>query len=347
MKIIHVFNDGEKFHTDFIEFVNKNFDKNIHFFYLVGREKEQPLAHIENVKYIDFLEVKEQSFYLELKEADKIILHAMFLINMVWLLYNNPSLLNKSYWVLWGGDLYSYRIPKTTIKGIAYEEARKKVIRNIGNILVSPSEYELVKEWYGTNANQYFVNMYLSNVYVEHKLENINETGDTFTILLGNSAIETNYHLEILERLSLYKDENIEIVCPLSYGNPEYAKKVVEVGRRIFGDKFRPLMAFMTLDEYRLILSQVDIAVFNHNRQQAFGNITTLLGMGKKVYINKSVTTWEVLKDLGIKVFDTEDELDGIFDKMREEDIKNNIEIIKKEFGIEKFKEGLEFIFNL
>jgi len=34
----------------------------------------------------------------------------------------------------------------------------------------------------------------------------------------------------------------------------------------------------MPLDEYLNLLAKIDIAIFNHKRKQAMGNITTLLG---------------------------------------------------------------------
>ena len=41
----------------------------------------------------------------------------------------------------------------------------------------------------------------------------------------------------------------------------------------------------LPLSDYLKILGKIDIAIFNHERQQAVGNITSLLGLGKKVYI--------------------------------------------------------------
>jgi len=46
----------------------------------------------------------------------------------------------------------------------------------------------------------------------------------------------------------------------------------------IFREKFKPLVDFIPFDEYLNLLAKVDIAIFNHKRQQTMGNITTLLG---------------------------------------------------------------------
>ena len=45
-----------------------------------------------------------------------------------------------------------------------------------------------------------------------------------------------------------------------------------------FWRKFKPLVDFMPFDEYLNLLAKVDIAIFNHKRQQAMGNTTILLG---------------------------------------------------------------------
>ena len=46
----------------------------------------------------------------------------------------------------------------------------------------------------------------------------------------------------------------------------------------------------MPFNQYLEFLGKIDIAIFNHRRQQGFGNAITLLGLGKKVYLN-SVST--------------------------------------------------------
>ena len=40
-------------------------------------------------------------------------------------------------------------------------------------------------------------------------------------ILIGNSATETNNHIEVLDLLSKFKNEDIKIYVPLSYGDME------------------------------------------------------------------------------------------------------------------------------
>ena len=51
-----------------------------------------------------------------------------------------------------------------------------------------------------------------------------NSTRDKKSIIIGNSATETNCHMEIFEMLKGKDWTNVEIYCPLSYGDIEYAR---------------------------------------------------------------------------------------------------------------------------
>ena len=62
----------------------------------------------------------------------------------------------------------------------------------------------------------------------------------------------------------------------------------------------------MPFERYIELLSDIDIAVFNHNRQQGLGNTTTLLGLGKKVYLRSDTTTWKTLIGMGLVLGDSQ-----------------------------------------
>ncbi|MES1952429.1 4-alpha-L-fucosyltransferase [Salinisphaera sp. S4-8] len=103
-----------------------------------------------------------------------------------------------------------------------------------------------------------------------------------------------------------YRDENINILTPLSYGNRLYAENVINVGKRIFGEKFVAITDFMSGNDYSDFLGSIDIAIFNHDRQQAMGNTITLLGMGKTVFMRRDITPWQLFSSLGITLGDVE-----------------------------------------
>ncbi len=152
-----------------------------------------------------------------------------------------------------------------------------------------------------------------------------------------------NNHIEVLEKLKIYKNEDIKIFVPLSYGDNNYAKEVILKGKNIFGDKFISITELMPLEKYLEFLSQIDIAIFNSNIQIAMGNIITLLGLGKKVYMRNDITPWELFRDIDIKVFD----VDNIqIDVIDEETKKENQQKMKEYFSKETYLKQLQNLFE-
>lgn len=265
-------------------------------------------------------------------QSEKIIIHSLASPFLLLYLCLFPSLIKKSYWVIWGKDLYFYRsIERKHFHHRLYEFLRRRVIKNIRHIITFiDGDFELAKKWYGCNAIQHQCFMYPSNLY-KH-LPPANKKGGAITILVGNSADPSNNHLEAFELLRKYKNDDIELIVPLSYGDKKYAMKVTEAGTKIFGNKFLALEKLLPFTEYMNLLKRIDIGVFAHNRQQAMGNMISLLGMGKKIYIRNSITTWNLFNSMGIYIFNLDN-----FDINPLNDIekKNNTSIIKSVFSDE------------
>ncbi|MBA7569112.1 hypothetical protein ES708_10850 [subsurface metagenome] len=114
----------------------------------------------------------------------------------------------------------------------------------------------------------------------------------------------------------------------------------MQYGNKIFGENFSPILDFLTQEEYAKVLSNIDVAIMNHKRQQGLGTIFILLLLGKKFYIRSDVTSYYYLRGLGVKVYDTktiyDNDLKGILsydDLIRE----NNYQIIKKEVSLSNY----------
>ena len=244
-----------------------------------------------------FFDKKREVFKLikEINKAEKIFIHSLFSSHLVLLLFLQPWLQKKSYWVLWGGDLYYYKFRNKNLKFDSYELTRERLIKDFGHIVaLIPGDYDLAKKWYKTRA-QYHYAFYPNPVDYKYldKIKNNKKETDRIVFQVGNSADPRNKHIEILNKLSRFKEKNIEIITPLSYGDQEWAKKVYEVGKKLYGAKYKPLLEFLPPEEYGKILNSVDIAIFNHDRQQALGNILALLYLGKKVFIKSDITPWD------------------------------------------------------
>lgn len=347
MKIIHVINNST-FTEPFIKFINSNFNKSEHVFLVIGKKNKFNIKKEENVFFIK--NIKDiLSFIKNVKNSDKIIFHGLFGKKIILFLFVFRNILKKSYWLIWGGDLYYFRNRKKNFKSNIYEFLRKKAIKNFENIITLVSgDYELAKKWYKTKAE--FYEAFYPNPVNYKFLDTIEIIkSDKIVIQVGNSADPSNNHKEILDNLKKYKNKNIEIICPLSYGDKEYAKYIKEYGFEIYGEKFIPLIDFLAPEEYSKILSKVDIAIFNHDRQQGVNNILALLYLEKKVYIRKDVTTWETMQNKNLKIYNTynlKNESFEMFSTFKDIYKIKNKEIIKEEFSEERCIELWEKIFN-
>ncbi len=331
-KFIHIMT-LEKFNPSFIEFVKRNFDIEDHKFFFLGKENyKYGLKKSENIIWLN-KKVHIFKFLSFLNFSKKIILHGLWDDRIIRILLAQPWLLKKSYWVMWGGDFY---FPEKQTN------RKKKIIKKMGNLLTYiEGDYKLAKEWYGATGKFHYCFVYPSNLYKEYRIGEKNTT--SINVLLGNSADPTNNHFEILDKLTKYKTKDIKIYTPLSYGNKEYAEHVIREGKKNFGENFIPLREFLPFDEYLKLLAEIDIAIFNHNRQQAMGNIITLLGLGKKVYIRDDITTWDFFKKLQITVFSSNKNIN--LEPININVSKENIQKIKNHFGEENLKKQLFSIF--
>lgn len=335
---------NDKFTEAFIDFINKNFSLSEHLFLIIGGVSEDKLKikERENVKKISNSIGNLLILLKEMNRSKKIFLHGLSVPFVVVMLFMKPWLIKKCFWIIWGGDLYWYKMRPRGIKSDLYEFIRCFVIKRLGGLITQvKGDYDLAKKWYGASGKYYYSFMYPSNLYKEYDLSKINKDLSKTYILVGNSADPTNNHLEVFEKLKIYMNDNIEIICPLSYGNFEYKERVIREGVKIFGNKFFPIVEFMPFEIYLDLLAKIDVAIFNHNRQQALGNITTLLGLGKKIFIRDDITTWEFCSFHELKVFSFNKDLNDLTSQMTELEIANNINNVKRYFSETKLQKDL------
>lgn len=333
-KILHIM-ILDKFLAPFIDFVNEHFGReNHHYVFITSEKYDYGLTPEHNVEFL----YTDDDIFITLLEymkiSKKIILHGLWRDKVDVLLYFNQDLLKKCYWMIWGGDFY---FPETKSK------IRHEIIKNMPNLLISvDDDIKLIRKWYMAKGNHIKLFLgYPSNLYNEYNIKT-NLSG-TINILIGNSATSTNNHFEIFEKLLPFRNEKIMLYIPLSYGDKEYAKEVIEYGKKIFGDKFIALTEFMSFEKYLEFLGSIDIAIFNHKRQQAMGNTITLLGLGKKVYLRSDSTLWNHFKNIGIRIFDINNiELKSL-DKISK---KNNQEKTKEYFSKDNLIKDCKSYFN-
>jgi hypothetical protein len=341
-RVLHLFGWDKKFVLPFRGFINEHFADGRHQFIIYGDVTEDDVPESSDTSVMPRVFNNIVALTKAMNKAEKIIIHGLFNNHLLYLLAMQPWLLKKCYWVIWGGDLYIHNAPVKDWRWGKNEFFRRLVIKRMGHLVTYiKGDYDLATEWYGAKGQYHECFMYPSNLYKDYAVPDKQYSG--FNILVGNSADLSNNHLEVFDKLEVFKDQDIKIYAPLSYGNQAYAKKIIEEGKKKFGDKFKPLTDMMPFDQYLEFLGLIDVAIFNHKRQQAMGNTITLLGLGKTVYMRSDRTTWELFEDIDVKVFDVENiKLDLLDEKIK----KDNQEKIKKHFSIDNYKKQLQELFN-
>lgn len=336
----------DKFIPPFVKFIEDNFNDSSYCnkFFILGENKKFPIKNKTNTFEIKGrLKISDYIYLLKLlNNSDKVILHGLLSSRINQILSLQPWILRKCYWVIWGGDLYAYASPLKNWQWIKEEIFRRYVIKRLGHLITYiDGDIELARKWYGAKGIYHECIMYTSNVYHEPAVQI--EPHNTINIQIGNSADPSNNHFEIMEMLLPYKDMNIAIYAPLSYGDQAHAKNVMAIGKRDFGEKFHPISEIIPIEEYLKFLGKIDIAIFNHKRQQAMGNTITLLGLGKKVYLRTDVSSWHTIKKNGATAFDIRNLSLSLID---EETKNKNRAAIRKNFSNENLLMQLKLIFS-
>jgi len=287
-KYVHLMNNG--LHSiNIINFINKYFDNKEHCFVfptIMLKKTEEELLGTENIFHCPINNI-------DLNSTDKIIIHGLFDEGLTKQLYKNKKLLKKTYWFIWGGDLYS--APKT--------DKDDYVRANVAGILTS-FDKEVYENRYGKCKSYYDVT-YPHEITENMISKNLKEKG-VIHIQINNSADETT--LEMLDILSKFKDEAIKISTILSYitvGQKDYRMQIMKKGYEIFKEKFNPIIEFMPKEEYVNHLASVDIYISNQDRQQGNGNATFIYSLGGKVFLKNDTSVYKKYNSIGIKIFDT------------------------------------------
>lgn len=312
MRYVHIMGSGGMFVKDYYRFISNNFSPNEHSFVTdrydsnVFGPKNENKCQVESLFSLRGLRL--------LSGADCIVAHGMVSSKMLLLYLLRPWSYGKIAWIIWGGDVYGGATLSQGIKRRLIEAARRFLYRHIKLVgTVSSKDYVYAHEVYGISAAEcevtYPVPATDSSLLCSLRKETINakKAGSAIRIQIGNSATESNHHVEALDLIAKYKNENIKVFIPLAYGMGErssYGDEVSDYAKSIFGDKVEVLKQPVPGDEYLRILSGVDIGLFNNSRQQGMGNITQLMMFGAKVYARPDVSMWDHLSSLGCTLFD-------------------------------------------
>lgn len=248
------------------------------------------------------------SIPLHVHACDMVIAHGMGLHGIVAFLAS-PRKATK-VWSGWGFDYYGdEKDPNANLLSPATKElmrdeyadknkpsAIKKISRKILSSGINkaseitnyfsapiPHDFEIFKQRFPNFSGKYAQLNYGS---VIDTFSQGMRMGHGTNILVGNSASESNNHIDIFKILAKHDIGLRKVIVPLSYGDSSYRRNIINAGKQILGNSFSPLVDFLPLDQYSSIIASCNIVIMNHLRQQALGNIGTAIYQGAHVFLN-------------------------------------------------------------
>jgi hypothetical protein len=197
-------------------------------------------------------------------------------------------------------------------------------------------EYELVKKSIPDFRPQYISwNIgILEDDFIKDIKEKVVSEGN---ILLGNSATYENNHLEAIDLIKNLKLDGRKIITPLSYGDGGtfYRETIMSYGKFYFGQKFVPVVDYLPPKQYIELIVSCSVCIMCHLRQQATGNIYTMLYIGAKVFLDMKNPLYRFFKKLGVSIFALEDLRVEMDTKLTMAEIEKNREILRKNWSRE------------
>jgi hypothetical protein len=211
-------------------------------------------------------------------------------------------------------------------KKIDLYEQRKRVLKRIDYLMpVLPIDYECLRQYPEFNAKEFYK---LGCTSFSYKTDIRPAEGG---ILLGNSALVSNNHLDIWDSLEKTGIAGRKIIVPLNYGESDTA---AYVSRKIksCSNEVMMLRTFMPRKDYFDLIDGCSYAVFGAMRQQAVANIRNCIRTGIKVFLYKDSMCYKSLTASGYKVFAIEDmDITALSTPMTVEDNKHNVEVFENE----------------
>lgn len=348
--IVHIFNNQRKFSLGFFRFLHdRGFDLSDTAVYHYGKAGNDFDACGVHPRFLRswFLPFGHLRMYRDLKKADRIVIHSLASPFLIAMLRWNRSLCGKVWWVIWGKDLYLYQLSeKKSLPLRMYERFRRPVFRDIAHVVATMQEdYDLARQWYDVQGD--FTPCYELYPYADDYGDGapaVSAEGK-LTLLLGNSASRTNEHEEAIDLLAP-KTENVgKIYCPLSYGGSrKYAERVRKHGQEVLGDLFEPLMDYLPFEEYRRIWDSTDVGVYNQKRQEALGNIFSLIMKKKTVYLRPAGPMSAFFRRLGVvtPALEKDCEIRELPEDVREKNAETLFGYINPDRSAETWKQILE-----
>lgn len=323
MKIIHIMMK-EKFTDGIVAFLNQFFCNGEHevlYFHPNGVNEDSLINKKYDICQRELYKNSKKDFvkYLEGLTCDYIILHSLFFVSTMdkIKLLGKRNLMNKLVWIEWGADLYSWKMSgglKTKISNYINYVFRK-TLRHV--ICIFPPDADYFRTIFRNSKAKLYYAPYTSYPRPKELMEDYSETSrlqkaidndETIYIQIGHNGMETLNHKRVLKSLYKFRDENIHVFLPLSYGGTkEYVDEIESCAKAMFPNKITVLRDFMPEEEYYELIKKVSIVIFDTGRQCALGNINLMIFRNVKVFLSETGVMYNYFVKRGIPVNKCED----------------------------------------
>lgn len=292
-KYIHVlWHDELKFSSRIVKLMSEDYpeiESKQHYFITPFINVYEALKDYGNVAYI---ELKKPYSYKIIniagKHGDWIFLHNI--CRHIELLKVNPKYLKKIIWRTWGGDRLNKIIRKNIIKKalvalINFETKRRVKKFKIIGVSNEVDIVELTDRFGKLNymREPYFCEDNNLRISPENEIKST-----TINILIGHSGFSEDNHIKISKKLERFKNEDIKLHIPFSYGYKGYIAKTKEHLANQWGNKVVFIDDFLDFNDYAKLLANMDIAFLDTPFSCALGNIALLVCFNKKIFLRKN-----------------------------------------------------------
>ena len=322
---------------------------------------------MDHIHYPEKLHIVNPTKENEMKELirkissyDAVMFHGLSFWWQEWII-KNMSKDVKIAWLLWGGEIYgqpdlaeSFYAPISKciykIRGLFHDNGvyafPKELIKKADYCLTSEvEEVEYLNNYLHTNIPHLW--------YTYYALEDtigplINQRSHGDNIILGNSAGIANNHFDALWQLKRIGVGSREIITPLSYGAPWERRLCLKFGELLFGERFKPLVEFLPLNEYNAKMLSCSVMIQPHWRPNAHGNIITALWLGMRVYLSEHNIEYAFFKRIGCVIFSIENDLKrsnpDVYAPLSDEDVITNQSILRSVFSKQQVNDACKRI---
>ena len=376
MQIAHITKKSHFFHNVSYQFEKAFEGQNSYFLHtreLLSQEEKEAFSKVEQIYFVGDKAKDIADLFERIQKFDIVFLHGLDMFSSRLMLFADME--PKVVFLFFGGEIYENskilkskpfgnltikkynnfdnrkeRFIENSLYRIKYvfdtlESKIKKALQKIDYFaVVHKEDYDfMIANKVMPSSVKYFKFSFYPIEFLYNNEIYTSNSGNN--ILIGNSRSYANNHLEIFSILSKFNIANRKVIVPLSYGNMKGIDSLVQNGKENLGDRFSPLLELMPLDEYNKMLSTCSVAIMNHYRQQAVGNIIALVYSGAKVYLSSQNTVYHFLKRIGCNVYSVENDLItsniNALEPLSKEESTQNKEILYRFLNTEKLIEDL------